>query len=89
MFDVYFLAVNFDWSNILIRKSFGASRHISGKLGVKLAITLPLMHVRALVTSPLIQPLQIYNFQHNWSNLLPTLFLTVSRDILDSEILCV
>ena len=35
---VYFLAVNFDWSIILIRKSFGASRHISGKLGVKLAI---------------------------------------------------
>ena len=34
----YFLAVNFDWSIILIRKSFGASRHISGKLGVKLAI---------------------------------------------------
>ena len=33
-----FLAVNFDWSIILIRKSFGASRHISGKLGVKLAI---------------------------------------------------
>ena len=36
---VYFLAVNFDWSIILIRKSFGASRHISGKLGVKLAIS--------------------------------------------------
>ena len=35
---VYFLAVNFDWSIILIRKSFRASRHISGKLGVKLAI---------------------------------------------------
>ena len=35
---VYFLAVNFDWSIILIRKSFAASRHISGKLGVKLAI---------------------------------------------------
>ena len=35
---VYFLAVNFDWSIILIRKSFGASRHISGKLGVKLVI---------------------------------------------------
>ena len=33
-----FLAVNFDWSIILIRKSFGASRHISGKLGVKLAM---------------------------------------------------
>ena len=32
-----FLAVNFDWSIILIRKSFGAFRHISGKLGVKLA----------------------------------------------------
>ena len=30
--------VNFDWSIILIRKSFGASRHISGKLEVKLAI---------------------------------------------------
>ena len=27
-----FLAVNFDWSIILIRKSFGASRHISEKL---------------------------------------------------------
>ena len=34
----YFLAVHFDWSIILIRKSLGASRHISGKLGVKLAI---------------------------------------------------
>ena len=33
-----FLAVNFDWSIILIRKSFGASRHISEKLGVKLAM---------------------------------------------------
>ena len=33
-----FLAVHFDWSIILIRKSFGASQHISGKLGVKLAI---------------------------------------------------
>ena len=30
--------VNFDWSIILIRKSFGASRHISEKLGVNLAI---------------------------------------------------
>ena len=29
MFVVYFLAVNFDWPIILIRKSFGASRHIS------------------------------------------------------------
>ena len=38
MFVVIFLAVNFDWSIILIWKSFGASRHISGKLGVKLAI---------------------------------------------------
>ena len=38
MFVVYFLAVNFDWSISLIRKSFAASRHISGKLGVKLAI---------------------------------------------------
>ena len=37
---VYFLVLNFDWSIILIRKSFGASRHISGKLGVKLAIEL-------------------------------------------------
>ena len=36
---IYFLVLNFDWSIILIRKSFGASRHISGKLGVKLAIT--------------------------------------------------
>ena len=35
---IYFLAVHFDWSIILIRKSFGASRHILGKLGVKLAI---------------------------------------------------
>ena len=35
---IYFLAVHFDWSIILIRKSFGASRHISGKLGVKVAI---------------------------------------------------
>ena len=35
---IYFLAVHFDWSIILIRKSFRASRHISGKLGVKLAI---------------------------------------------------
>ena len=35
---IYFLAVHFDWSIILIRKSFGASQHISGKLGVKLAI---------------------------------------------------
>ena len=35
---IYFLAVNFDWSIILIWKSFGASRYISGKLGVKLAI---------------------------------------------------
>ena len=34
----YFSAVNFDWSIILIRKSFGATRHISGNLGVKLAI---------------------------------------------------
>ena len=44
---IYFLAVHFDWSNILIRKSFGASRHISGKLGVKLAIQLqsPFMFV--------------------------------------------
>ena len=33
-----YLAVNFDWSIILIRKSIGASWHISGKLGVKLAI---------------------------------------------------
>ena len=33
-----FLAVNFDWSIILIKKSFGASLHISGKLVVKLAI---------------------------------------------------
>ena len=40
VFVVYFLAVNFDWSIILIRKSFGASRHISVKLGVKLAIHL-------------------------------------------------
>ena len=40
VFVVYFLAVNFDWSIILIRKSFGASRHISGKIGVKLAIAL-------------------------------------------------
>ena len=32
------MSVNFDWSIILIRKSFGASRHISEKLGVKLAI---------------------------------------------------
>ena len=30
---IYFLVLNFDWSIILIRKSFGASRHISGKLG--------------------------------------------------------
>ena len=37
-FFFFFLAVNFDWSIILIRKLFGASRHISGKLGVKLAI---------------------------------------------------
>ena len=37
---IYFLALNFDWSIILIRKSFRASRHISGKLGVKLAIDL-------------------------------------------------
>ena len=37
---IYFLAVNFDWSIILIRKSFGASRHTLGKLGVKLAIGL-------------------------------------------------
>ena len=36
----YFSAVNFNWSIILIRKSFGASLHISGKLGVKLAIIL-------------------------------------------------
>ena len=35
---IYFLVLNFDWSIILIRKSFGASRHISGKLGLKLAI---------------------------------------------------
>ena len=35
---IYYLVLNFDWSIILIRKSFGASRHISGKLGVKLAI---------------------------------------------------
>ena len=35
-----FLAVNFDWSIILIRKIFGASRNISGKLGVKLAISI-------------------------------------------------
>ena len=35
---IYFLAVNFDWSIILIQKLFGASRHISGKLGVKLSI---------------------------------------------------
>ena len=35
---IYFLSVHFDWSFILIRKSFGASRYISGKLGVKLAI---------------------------------------------------
>ena len=35
---IYFLAVHFDWSIILIRKSFEASRHISGKLGVKLAM---------------------------------------------------
>ena len=35
---IHFLAVHFDWSIILIRKLFGASRHISGKLGVKLAI---------------------------------------------------
>ena len=34
----YFSAVNFDWSIIFIRKSFRASRDISGKLGVKLAI---------------------------------------------------
>ena len=33
-----FSAVSFDWSIILIRKSFGASRHISGKLGVKWTI---------------------------------------------------
>ena len=37
---IYFLVLNFDWSIILIRKSFGASRYISGKLGVKLAIKL-------------------------------------------------
>ena len=35
---IYFLVLNFDWSIILIRKSFGSSRHISGKLGVKLAM---------------------------------------------------
>ena len=40
VFDVYVFGVNFDWSIILIRKSFGAFRHISGKLGVKLAIVL-------------------------------------------------
>ena len=34
------MSVNSDWSIILIRKSFGASRHISEKLGVKLAIPL-------------------------------------------------
>ena len=34
----YFSEVNFDWSIILIWKSFGAFRHISGKLGVKWAI---------------------------------------------------
>ena len=32
------MSVNFDWSIFFIRKSFGASRHISEKLGVKLAI---------------------------------------------------
>ena len=32
------MSVNFDWSLILIQKSFGASRHISEKLGMKLAI---------------------------------------------------
>ena len=32
------MSVNFDWSIILIRKSFGTSRHISEKLAVKLAI---------------------------------------------------
>ena len=37
---IYFLVLNFNWSIILIRKSFGASRHISGKLGVKLAIAI-------------------------------------------------
>ena len=34
------MAVNFEWSIILIRKSFGASRLLLGKLGVKLAILL-------------------------------------------------
>ena len=32
------MSVNFDWSIILVLKSFGASRHIAEKLGVKLAI---------------------------------------------------
>ena len=32
------IAVDFDWSIISIQKSFGASRQLSGKLGVKLAI---------------------------------------------------
>ena len=34
------MSVNFDWSIILIRKSFGVSQHISEKLGVKLAIAI-------------------------------------------------
>ena len=38
VFVVIFSAINFDWSTILIWKSFGASRHISGKLGLKWAI---------------------------------------------------
>ena len=49
VFDVYFLAFNFDWSIILIRKSFGAFRHISGKLGVKLAMALLAQPRRVLV----------------------------------------
>ena len=39
------LSVNFDWSIILIRKSFRASWHISEKLGVKLAIEFEIRHL--------------------------------------------
>ena len=55
-----FLAVHFDWSIILIRKSFGASRHISGKLGVKLAIVQDNYQKKILGLEPNMESLMNY-----------------------------
>ena len=61
---LFFLAVIFDWSIILIRKSFGASRQISGKLGVKLAIVVNKTEKNTLCNSHSKSPVQRLKFKH-------------------------